>query len=165
MDKEAIDALLQRSSLDEETREYVSALILDGEEEDDLSDTLSSFLCEDGDAAIVTQLLALVRPREKQEEEPEPLRRLEQAVTISAGPPPPTMPPTPALMAAEQAPAKLQKHPTKAASKPALVPPAASAAQLFGTDDYGSAQHSALDELDDLECVRAPATATARVGG
>eukprot|EP00966_Prymnesium_polylepis_P245981 5689913-Prymnesium_polylepis.1 len=54
--EEAINAILLGSSLDEETREYVSAMILDGEE-DDLAETLPSFLCGDGDAAILAQLL------------------------------------------------------------------------------------------------------------
>mmetsp|Transcript_48509 Transcript_48509/g.96657 ORF Transcript_48509/g.96657 Transcript_48509/m.96657 type:complete len:794 (-) Transcript_48509:349-2730(-) len=145
MTKEAtVHKLLRQSSLDEETRDYVAALILGGEEED-LADTLGSFLCEDGDAAILSQLLEQASPPSTEQNKPEPLRRLEHAVTLTTAPPPPAVPPPPTITTEQSA-----KSQTKAASR-ATAPAAAPAAQLFGTNDYGSAQHAALDELDDLD--------------
>lgn len=144
--QEIVDTLLRQSSLDEETRDYVAALILDGEEED-LADTLGSFLCEDDDAAILTQLLEQLSPPSEEQNAPEPLRRLEQTVTLTIAPPPPPTAPPPSTVATEQAPTKSL---AKAAST-AKAPAAAPAPQLFGTHDYGSAQHAALDELDELD--------------
>ena len=141
MTKETIDALLLESSLDEETREYVAALVLDGEEED-LADTLGSFLCEDGDATILSRLLAQVGPLSTQVNEPEPLRRLTETVVLTTGSLPPIPQPATNIVEIVPSSAPLKKHESTAA---------APAARHFGTSDYGSAQHAALDELDELE--------------
>ena len=140
--RDEIDRLLLGSSLDEETREYVAQLVLDGEEED-LAEALGGFLC-DGDEGIIEHLLLLqASPPEKQPE----LRRLTEHQ----------------LSIATKAAAEEVVKPTVSAeevqatqtTQPAMgLPAAPMGAPLearFGTDDYGSAQHSALDELDDLD--------------
>jgi hypothetical protein len=147
--KELVDRLLRESSLDEETCEYVSALILDGEEPiDELTETLASFLCDE--EVILAQLVKAMSTDESPKQEDErlattELRRLDQAVIMTALPPPPA-----AVVMTEPSPtaAVTEIKPQKCAPTAAPVP---ASAQLFGSDDYGSAQHAALDELDDLE--------------
>ena len=143
--KELVERLLRESTLDEETCEYVSALVLDGEEPiDELTETLASFLCDE--EVILAQLLKAMSTDESPKQKDEHLattepRRLDQAVIMTASPPP---------LAAV---AMTEPSPTAAVTetKPQKRAPTAAPARLFGSDDYGSAQHAALDELDDLE--------------
>ena len=99
--REAIVAILEGSSLDAHTRDYVVELLAgDDEDANELEGVLSGFLTEEADASILQQLLVLKRGSSMQAppaSDIEPLRRLEQAVTIAdavdvsdAAPPPTT---------------------------------------------------------------------------
>ena len=153
MSREAIAAVLDGSMLDTDTRDYVIELLVgDDDDDDELEDVLSGFLTEEADASILQRLLAIKRGACSAEApavpDTEPLRRLEQAVTISdaaadisdAVPPPPA---TQELLT-PLAPKEKEKKGVGAGG-------AAARERVFGTDDYGSAQHGALNELDDLD--------------
>ena len=146
--RDAIIAILEGSTLDTDTRDYVVELLVGDEDDDDeFEEVLSGFLTEEADASILQQLLVLKRNASKQAptaSDVEPLRRPEQAVTIAdaihisdAAPPPSTE---------ELAPLQAKE---KEKEKKAM--PSGAKEQVFGTDDYGSARHGTLNELDDLD--------------
>ena len=78
-----VTQLLLESSLDEESRDYVAALVLEVDSEEDPAETLAGFLCDDGDSAVLARLLEIINKSSKSSCAPEPeLRRLDQAVVM-----------------------------------------------------------------------------------
>jgi len=146
--RDAIIAILDGSTLDADTRDYVVELLVgDDDEDDELEDVLTGFLTEEADASILQQLLEIKRgacTEPPTMSDAEPLRRLEQAITIADA--------TDICEAALQPPSEeLTPCQPKETEKKGAADLSAPRERMFGTDDYGSAQHGALDELDDLD--------------